>query len=140
MRSQTASVNHVGGLLVAAGSGLLAGYLVGLGMMGAYTHAKWPALAGLVVGVASSLAAPSRQVLVAFCGGSVAVVAAVAEIVLVQLYRGCWPIADEVTLAQYGTATQATMRAAAILGVLIGGPCLIGAALVAVAKHRVAHR
>jgi len=140
MRSQARSLDHVGGLLVVAGSGLLAGCLVGMGAMGSYTHAKWPALAGFVVGMASSLAAPTRKVLVAFCGGSVAVVAAVTEIVLVQLRRGYWPITEEVAIAQYGTAAQATMRAAVILGVLIGIPCLISAALVAVAKDRVAHK
>ena len=140
MRSQARSLDHVGGLLVVAGSGLLAGCLVGMGAMGSYTHAKWPALAGFVVGMASSLAAPTRKVLVAFCGGSVAVVAAVTEIVLVQLRRGYWPIPEEVAIAQYGTAAQATMRAAVILGVLIGIPCLISAALVAVAKDRVAHK
>jgi len=139
MRSQARLVSHVRGLLVATGGGLLAGYLIGVGAMGSYTHARWPALAGLVLGMASSLAAPSRRVLVAFCGSSVAVVTAVTKIVLVQFQRGRWPITDEVTIAQYGTAMQATMRAAVILGVLIGIPCLIAAVLVAVAKRYSTH-
>jgi len=109
---------------------------VGLGGMGTYTHTKWPALAGLVIGVASSIAAPTRQILVAFFGGSIAVVAAVVTIVSIQFQLGRWPITDEFTIAQYGTATQATLRAAIMLSALIGVPCLIAAILVAVAKRR----
>ncbi len=136
MNCQGRFVDHLRGWLVAGGLGLLAGYLVGMGVMGSYTHVQWPALAGFVIGVASSLAAPTRQVLVALCGGGVAVVAAVAKIVFVQLQCGRWPIPDEFTVAHYGTATQATMRAAVMLCVLIGVPCLIGAILVAAAKRR----
>jgi hypothetical protein len=110
--------------------------MVGLGMMGAYTHVMWPALAGLVIGVASSVAAPRRQILVASCGGGIAVVAAVAAIVSIQFQRGRWPITDEFTFAPYGTATQATLRVAIMLCVVVGVPCLIAAILVAVAKRR----
>ena len=139
MRKRETLANHGRVFLVAMGSGLLAGYLVGMGMMGSYTHAIWPVLAGFVLGMANALAATRRHVLVAFCGGSVAVAAAVTEVVLVQFLRGRWPINDAVTIAQYGTATQAAMRAAVILGVLIGIPCLIAAAVIAFAKHRDAY-
>jgi len=136
MRFQARFADHVRGWLVAGGLGLLAGYLVGLGAMGNYTHVKWPALAGLVIGVASSIAAPTRQILVAFCGGSITVVAAVVTIVFIQFQRGRWPITDEFTIAHYGTATQATLRAAIMLSVPIGVPCMIAAILVVVAKRR----
>ncbi len=134
MRSQAKLVRHLGGLFVATGGGLLAGYLVALGAMGSYTHVKWPVLAGFLLGTLSSLTAPSRQVLVALCGGSVAVVAAVVKIVLVQFQSGYWPITDEFTIAVYGTATQATMRIAVILGIAIVIPCLLAATLIALAK------
>ena len=61
-RPETAR-GHVRESLVAAGCGLLAGYFVGVGMMGSHAHVKWPALAGLAVGAASSLVASSRRVL-----------------------------------------------------------------------------
>ncbi len=124
------------GWLFAVGLGVLTGCLVGSGAMDSYTHAQWPALAGIVLGMAIPLAAPARPVRLAFCGASVAVVAAVAMIVSGQLQSGRWPIADEVAVALYGTATQAAMRAAVILGVLLGAPCLIGAALVDVVRRR----
>ena len=136
MHGKARFASQVRGWLVAAGLGLLAGYLVGLGMMGAYTHVQWPALAGFVIGVASSLAAPTRPILVALCGGGIAVVAAAAKIVSVQFQRGRWPITDEFTVAHYGTATQATLRAAVMMCVLVGVPCLTAAILVAVTKRR----
>jgi len=139
MRNQATAANHSRGSLVALGGGLLAGYLVGMGTMGSYTHAIWPVLAGCGLGITCALAAPSRHLLFAFCGGSIAVATAVTEIVLVQSQRGRWPITDTVTIAQYGSATQAALRAAVLLGVLIGIPCLIAAAVVAVAKHRDTH-
>ena len=139
MRGQARFASHVRGWLVAGGLGLLGGYLVGLGMTGAHTDARWPALAGLVLGVVGSLAAPTRQVLVASCGAGVAVVAAVAKIVAYQYQCGRWPITDEFTIAHYGTATQATMRAAVMLGVSLGVPCLVAAVLVTVARRRSSH-
>ncbi|MCA8974830.1 MAG: hypothetical protein KDC98_08910 [Planctomycetes bacterium] len=65
----------------------------------------------------------------------VAVAAAVATIASVQHQHGRWPIADAVRIAQYGTTTQAIVRLALMLGVFIGTPCLIAAALVAVPKR-----
>jgi len=140
MRSQKRIPGHIRGAVVAAGFGLLAGYLVGVGMMGSYKHAMWPVLAGLVAGMAGSLAAPRRRVPVAFGGGCIAMLAAVATIVHIQFRSGRWPIADEFTLTHYGSAMQAAARTAVILGVLIGIPCLMTAALVALARHRAAQR
>jgi hypothetical protein len=135
MHGQARFADHVRGWLVAGGLGLFAGFLVGLGGMGTYTHVRWPALAGLVIGVASSVAAPTRRILVAFCGGGITVVAAVVTTVSIQVHRGRWPITDEFTVAHHGTTTQATLRAAIMLGVLIGVPCMMAAVLVAVAKR-----
>ena len=135
MRSQEKIIRLLGGFLVATGGGLLVGYLVALGAMGSYAHVKWPVLAGFLLGMLSSLMAPNRPVLAAFCGGSVAVVTAVLKIVLVQFQSGYWPINDEFTIAMYGTATQATMRIAIILGISIVIPCLLATDLIAIAKR-----
>jgi len=105
MRNEKSLLSHIRGVVVAAGFGLLAGYLVGVGTMGSYTHAVWPALAGLAVGAASSLATPRRKVLVAFGRGCIAVVAAVATIVHIQFQSGRWPITDEFTIMHYGSTT-----------------------------------
>ncbi len=105
-------------------------------MTAGYTHAGWPAAAGFALGVVGALAAPARRVLVAGCGGGLAVLAAVVTIVSLRYASGDWPLTDEVAVAQYGTAAQATLRAAAGLGVLIGIPCLIAAVLVAVLRRR----
>ncbi len=136
MQCQTRFADHVRGWLIAGGLGLLAGYLVGLGGMGTYSHVKWPALAGIVIGVASSIAVPTHQILVALCGAVVTVVAAVVTIVSIQFQQGRWPMTDAFTVAHYGSTTPATMRAAVMLGVLVGVPCLSAAILVAVAKRR----
>jgi len=138
-RPETAR-GHVRESLVAAGCGLLAGYFVGVGMMGSHAHVKWPALAGLAVGAASSLVASSRRVLLAFGGGCTAVISSVATIVLVQLGRGHRPIVDEFTLVHYGSTTQATARIAVILVVLICAPCVAVAVAVAFARRWMPHR
>ncbi len=120
----------------AAGLGSILGGLVGLGMTSAFAHAHWPVLAGSILGLTCSLAAPARPVLVAHCGACAAVVSAVVTMVAVQVRRGHWPITDDVAIAQYGTTTLAILRAAVFLGVLIGIPCLIAACWVAVARRR----
>ncbi|NLW86511.1 MAG: hypothetical protein GXY38_06520 [Planctomycetes bacterium] len=135
MHNQAELAGHLSGFLVAIVGGLLAGYVVGLGMMGSYTHVKWPIVAGLLIGTFTSLTAPSRQVLVSFCGGSVAVVTAVVKIIAVQFQSGYWPITDKYTIAMYGDATQATMRIAVILSIAIVIPCLLAAALTALIKR-----
>ncbi len=134
MQGRDGDASHVRGWLVAGGLGLVGGSLVGA--TGAHAHAMWAVSAGLVIGVASSLAAPTRRVLVAFCGAGLAVVAGVATIVAVEYQSGRWPITDEFTIAHYGTTAQAILRAAVLLGVLVGVPCVLAAVLVAVAKRR----
>ena len=136
MPSQTRFTSQVRGWPVAAALGLIVGTLVGLGALGAFSHALWPALAGVSLGLASAFAAPARPVRVALCGGGVAVVAATAMVVAVQVQRGVWPIVDEGTIAQYGTTAQAVLRTAAIWGASLGVPCLVAAALVAAVRHR----
>ncbi|KAA3609134.1 MAG: hypothetical protein DWQ01_09960 [Planctomycetota bacterium] len=140
MNSRRGHQNQARGWLVAVGLGLMAGYWVGVGMMGTYTHAAWPALAGLILGIACSLAAPRRPLLISFCGSSIAVGVAVAKVALTQVHRGHWPITDQAILAHYGTATEATLRAAVILGVLMGIPCLLTTAMVSLVKQRRAYK
>lgn len=123
-------------VIVLGCGGLLLGSLVGLGMTEGYTHARWPTAAGFVLGVVGALAAPARRVLVAGCGGGLAALAAVVTIVCLRYAGGHWPLTDEVAIAQYGTAAQATLRAAAGLGVLIGTPCLLAAVLVTAIQRR----
>jgi len=72
--------------------------------------------------------------LVAFGGGSVAVIASVTTMALVQLHRGHWPITDEFTLVVYGSAAQATVRMAVILTIIMGLPCVAAAAVITLAK------
>lgn len=136
MSGDARSLDRARGWLVAGALGGLAGYAVGAGATGAYADARWPALAGLVLGVVASLGAPTRRVLVASFAGGVAVAVAVAVIVSARYRSGDWPITDELAIAQYGTAAQATLRAAALLGVGLGVPCLMAAALVAAVGRR----
>ncbi|MBC8327183.1 MAG: hypothetical protein H8E31_00375 [Planctomycetes bacterium] len=112
----------------------LAGGLVGAGATGSFPHALWPVLAGAAVGAVCALAAARRRMLLALGGSAVAVGAAVATIVWIQLRRGHWPILDEFTREHYGGATQAALRAAVLLAVLIGLPSLLAAAAVSLAK------
>lgn len=88
------------------------------------------------MGLCCGLGSRARSGLVALCAAIVAVVAAVMTIAAVQLQNGRWPIVDAGAVAQYGTSAQAALRAAVILGLLVGAPCLITAGMVTIARRR----
>ncbi len=124
------------GWFFAMACGLISGCFIGVGMSGAYAHAIWPISAGIVMGLVSALVARSCPVLVALGSGVVVAITSVAIVALDQYRSGHWPITDEFTIVHYGTAGMAVVRLTVILLVLVCVPCVVSAAVAALAKRR----
>jgi hypothetical protein len=120
----------------ALGCGFVAGLLLGVGMIGAFSHIKWAIFAGLAVGVASGLIVRSFAMLAALAGGIIAVVTCMSVVVLYQVRVGHWAITDEQTLEHYGSATQAVLRVGLILLPVVCVPCAASAVLASFVKRR----
>lgn len=125
---------------VVIGCSMLAGVLLGFGMMGDYTHFMWPLLAGLAIGVTGALTARSHPVFLSLLGGNIAVMASVITIVSLQHLRGRWPITDEWTIQHYGTTESAILKCGITLFVLILVPCFMAALIVVLARRQVTQR
>ncbi len=132
------SVSQCKGWLVAVGFGLVVGLLLGVGMSGACTHGAWAAAAGVLAGVAGSLVVRLHPVLAGLCSGVVMVLSCLATMTVQLLRSGYWPIKNPETIEVYGTEIMAVTRMAVILLVVACVPCAAAAALVALAKRRVA--
>jgi len=140
MQEQRRRCRHATGWIAAIGFGLITGCLVGLGLVGSYSHVRWPLLAGLGLGVAIALAVRERPVLAAAACSSVAVLTAMSTVGCVQVGRGNWPVSDESTIAHYGTASQALLRLALALFALVVVPCVVAAFTAAFVRRRAGPR
>jgi hypothetical protein len=136
VEASSGSQHHWRGWLVTAVCGLALGLLLGVGFNGSYTHGKWSALAGLVVGLVSALATRAHPVLVSLGAGLITMATSVTMVVIHQRSIGYWPITDESTIENYGTATMAAMRLAAALLFLVCVPCVVASTLAASARRR----
>jgi hypothetical protein len=98
------------------------------------------AAAGAVVGVAGALAARSHPVVVALCGGVITALTCLLTMTLHLWRSGNWPPGDQNVdmIEQYGTPEQALLRITVILLVAVCVPCVVAAALVALARLRAA--
>jgi hypothetical protein len=137
-QASSSSLRHWRGWAVAAGCGLVVGFLLGAGLNASYTHGKWPVLAGLVVGIVGALATRSYPVRVSLGASVLAVMTSVLMVVIHQRRIGYWPITNESTIEHYGTATMATMRLAVALLFLVCVPCLVASGVAALARRRAA--
>ena len=118
---------------VAIGCSVLAGPVVAFGTLSNF-NVMWPVLAGLVLGVTSSLTARSFPVLLAVVSGTIAVMTSVIAAVLMRYWSGHWPL-DEDTIAHYGTEDAAATIYMIALLVWLFVPCVVSALTVALAKR-----
>jgi hypothetical protein len=117
---------------------LLFGIALGIGLAGGHMHGAWAAAAGVVVGVASALAARSYPVLAAIGGGVLVVLTSVLIMAWQQWRMGHWPQTNPDMTDHYGTPEQAVIRVTFILLLVICVPCAVSAAIAAFAKRRAA--